>query len=235
MYCFLELFLCTHVTKSVDFIDELWYRKGSYVHYEREVILEDKAPPPRECLWTPTMSMPPGSHQVLGRTCRRWVRDIGAGRTRWRSAENIGVGSYKLASHTRLGDPSWGVSCSRWLSTMGITLSSLFRAFPVFLLRSFVYAHIHRQRQGEGRGSRWGGLPTFAEVVLVSVLVDLAFGVVFAVFGIRSHSCSCLLAVDGQVVGTHCVGRCVQAIFTAFTILVALTDLGDVVVAQLAG
>ncbi|KIJ90615.1 hypothetical protein K443DRAFT_15069 [Laccaria amethystina LaAM-08-1] len=39
--------------------------------------------------------------------------------------------------------------------------------------------------------------PTFTEVVLAGVLVNLAFGVVFTVFGVRSHSCSRLLAVNG--------------------------------------
>ena len=66
---------------------------------------------------------------------------------------------------------------------------------------------------------RWGGLPTFTGVVLVGVLVDLAFEVVFVVFDIRSHLCSCLLAINGQVVGTHGVGQCVQAVFTVFTVL----------------
>ena len=84
-------------------------------------MLEDVAPPPQEQLGTPTMSVPPGSRQilaacislalgptrrrwarnrgvgpytsVLGCTRRRWVRDVGAGHTRWRSAQNIGVGS----------------------------------------------------------------------------------------------------------------------------------------------
>ena len=38
----------------------------------------------------------------------------------------------------------------------------------------------------EGRGSRWGGLPTFA-VVLADVLVGFrVVGVVFAIFGVRS-------------------------------------------------
>ena len=66
---------------------------------------------------------------------------------------------------------------------------------------------------------RWGGLPTFAGVVLVGVLVDLVFEVVFAVFNVHSHLCSCLLAINGQVVGTHSVGWCVQAVFMVFTVL----------------
>src|SRR6266567_7046043 len=54
----------THVTNSVKFIDKLWYRKGCYVHYEREVMLEDVATP-RERSETPMTSMPPGSRQIL--------------------------------------------------------------------------------------------------------------------------------------------------------------------------
>ena len=64
-----------------------------------------------------------------------------------------------------------------------------------------------------------GGLPTFTEVVLASVLVNLAFGVVFVVFGIHLHSCSCLLAIDGQMVGTHGIGQFVKAVFTVFMVL----------------
>ena len=48
------------------------------------------------------------------------------------------------------------------------------------------------------------------------------------------HSGSCLLTIDmaeRQVVGVDGVGRWVYAVFTAFTVPVALTDLGDVVVA----
>ena len=48
-------------------------------------------------------------------------------------------------------------------------------------------------------------------------------------FAVHLHSCSCLLAIDGQVVGTQGVGQCVQAIFTVFMVL------GDMVVALLAG
>ena len=66
---------------------------------------------------------------------------------------------------------------------------------------------------------RWGGLPTFVGVVLVSVLVDLAFEVVFVVFNVHSHLCLCLLAINGQVVGTHSIGWCVQAVFTVFMVL----------------
>ena len=64
-----------------------------------------------------------------------------------------------------------------------------------------------------------GWVPTFAGVVLADVFVDLVFKVVFAVFGVRSHACSCLLAVDGQMVGTHSIGWCFQAAFMAFTAL----------------
>lgn len=61
-----------------------------------------------------------------------------------------------------------------------------------------------------------GWVPTFAGVVLVDILVDLAFRVVFDVFGVCSHSFSCVLAIDGQVVGAHSVGWCVQDVFTVF-------------------
>jgi len=98
----------------------------------------------------------------------------------------------------------------------GIALSSLFCAFPA---STFCVCPHPSTRQGEGRGSRWGGLPTFAGVVLVGILVDLAFEVVFVVFDVRSHSCLCLLAIDRQVVGTHGVGQRVQSIFTGFTVL----------------
>ena len=87
------------------------------------------------------------------------------------------------------------------------------------LLQCFVYTHIPQQQQGEGRGSRWGGLLTFTGVVLASNLVNLAIKVVFMVFDVCLHLCSCLLAIDGQVVGTHGVGQCVQAIFMVFTVL----------------
>ena len=61
---------------------------------------------------------------------------------------------------------------------------------------------------------RWGGLPTFAGVVLAEVSV---FRVVFAVF-------LCLFAfvfasVGRQRTGTHDVGWCVKAVFMAFTVL----------------
>ena len=48
--------------------------------------------------------------------------------------------------------------------------------------------------------------------VLADVLVVFVFGVVFAIFGIRSRSYSRLLAVDGEVVGTHGVWWCVQPV-----------------------
>jgi len=68
--------------------------------------------------------------EVLGCTCQHWVRDISVGCTGWCSAQNIGVGLYMLALHTHLGNPSWGVSCSWWLSMMGITLVSCFPCVP---------------------------------------------------------------------------------------------------------
>ena len=60
-------------------------------------------------------------------------------------------------------------------------------------------------------------MPTSTGVVLADVLVDLVVGVIFTVVGVRSRPCSCSLAVDGQVLGTHGVGWCVEAVFTAFT------------------
>ena len=82
----------------------------------------------------------------------------------------------------------------------------------VFLLRYFVYTHIPWQ-EGEGWGSRWGGLPTFSGVVLADILVDFVFGVIFTISGICSHSCLCLLAINREVVGTHGVWWCVLAVF----------------------
>ena len=152
------------------------------------------------CHWVPTRSSPSAvwavhtgiwlETSVLGRTCRGWVRDFGANRTRWRSAQNIGVGSYRIrilailpgVFHVRGG-------CQRWDSPVVLVL-----CFPCF---DVLCTPTSLDKQGEGRGSRWGGLPTFAGVVLVGVLVDLAFEVVFTVFDVRSHSCSCLLAIDG--------------------------------------
>ena len=61
---------------------------------------------------------------VLGFTCRYWIRDVGAGRTRSCSAPNLGVGSYMLA----LGPTQWcwarngGVgpyTCRRWVRDVG--------------------------------------------------------------------------------------------------------------------
>jgi len=55
-----------------------------------------------------------------------------------------------------------------------------------------------------------------------------------AVLGVRSRSHSYLLAVDvadRRLAGADDVGRCVYAVFAAFTVLVALADLGDVAVA----
>ena len=63
---------------------------------------------------------------------------------------------------------------------------------------------------------QWCGLLTFTGVVLADVLV---FGVVLAVFSVRSHPCLCWLTIDRQVLGTHSVGWCVKAVFTAFTAL----------------
>ena len=84
---------------------------------------------------------------------------------------------------------------------------------------------------GEGSALRWGGLPTSAGVVLAHVLVDLVVGVVFTVFGVCSHLCSCLLAIDGQMLGTHGIGWCVKVVFTAFTVFCD-AHLGNVVVAS---
>ena len=49
--------------------------------------------------------------------------------------------------------------------------------------------------------------------VLADDLVVFVFRVVFAIFGVRSRSCSHLLAVNGEVVGTHGVWWCVQPDF----------------------
>ena len=110
------------------------------------MILEDIAPPPRErlgalqcpCHRVPTRSSPSAvwavhtgvrlETSVLGRTCRCWVRDVGASRSRWRSAQNIGVGSYPIrilailpgVFHVRGG-------CQRWDSPVVLVL-----CFPCF-------------------------------------------------------------------------------------------------------
>ena len=62
-------------------------------------------------------------------------------------------------------------------------------------------------------------------------------GVVLAEVGLWGGFCrfwcpfAFLLAVDGQVLGTHGIGWCVQAIFMAFKAPgVMLTDLGNVAV-----
>jgi len=113
---------------------------------------------------------------------------------------------------SHLGHPSWGVSCSWWPSMMGITLSSLScvpastfcaHPHPLMTTRGGVRfkvgwaAHIHRGCPGRsfGRFGVRGGFRGFLALV-------------------RIHVC-----VDGQVVGTHGVGRCVQAVFTAFMAL----------------
>jgi len=64
---------------------------------------------------------------------------------------------------------------------------------------------------------RWGGLPTFAGVVLAEVSVVLVFGVVFAVF-LRPLA-FVFTSVGRRQTGTHGVGRCVKAVFMAFTAL----------------
>lgn len=86
-------------------------------------------------------------------------------------------------------------------------------------------------RDGDKGRFEVGWAPTFAGVVLADVFVDLVFEVVFAVFGVRSHACSCLLAVVGQMVGTHGVGWCVRALSRRSQPWVMLTDLGNVVAA----
>ena len=58
---------------------------------------------------------------------------------------------------------------------------------------------------------RWGGLPTFAGVVL-----DV-FRVVFAVF-LRLFA-FVFVSVGHRQTGTHGVGQCVKAVFMAFTVL----------------
>lgn len=59
----------------------------------------------------------------------------------------------------------------------------------------------------------FSGQPTFAGLVLGDVLVVLVLGVVVAIFGSCSRSCVRLLAVNGQLVGTHSVGLCFQTVF----------------------
>ena len=98
--------------------------------------------------------------------------------------------------------------CWRWGAHAGDWLEVDKHRSRVLLAFTFASATTRRG----GASFEVGGPPTFAGVLLVD---DLVFGVVFAVFGVRSHSC--LLAVDGQVLGIHGVGWCVEAVFTAFT------------------
>ena len=86
------------------------------------------------------------------------------------------------------------------LDDLGSRLAPSHPTITILLLLTIAVAQSPRP---EGRrASRWGGLPTSVGVVLANVFVDLVFGVVFTVFGVRSHPCSCLLAVDGHV-GIH--------------------------------
>jgi len=109
------------------------------------VILEDIAPPREHlgplrspCHWVPTRSSPSAvwavhtgiwlETLVLGRTCRGWVRDVGANRTRWRSAQNIGVGSYRIHILAILpGVFRVRGGCQRWDSPVVLVL-----CFPCF-------------------------------------------------------------------------------------------------------
>ena len=60
--------------------------------------------------------------------------------------------------------------------------------------------------------------------MLANVFVDWVFGVVFTVFGVRSHPCSCLLAVDGQVLGTRVLGGVSRPFSQHSLACVMLTD-----------
>ena len=83
-----------------------------------------------------------------------------------------------------------------------------------------VGVHVHVLNDNKGSGALQGGMGcSHSRGLLADILVDLVFGMVFTVFGVRSHLCSCLLAVDRQVLGTHGVGWCVEAVFTPFTAL----------------
>ena len=165
------------------------------------MILEDIAPPPHEhlgplqcpCHQVPTRSSPSAvwavhtgvqlETSVLGLRCQCWLFTLvlGSKNRCW------------VILHTHFGNPSHVCSgCQQWDSPVILVLC--FPCFNVLCMPT------------EGQGSRWGGLPTFTGVVLVSLLVDLAFEVVFAVFDIHLHSCSCLLAINRQVVGTHSIG-----------------------------
>jgi len=64
---------------------------------------------------------------------------------------------------------------------------------------------------------RWGGLPTFAGVVLAEVSVILVFGVVFAVF--LCPFAFVFVPVGRLQTGTHGVGWCVKVVFMVFTVL----------------
>ena len=125
-------------------------------------------------------------------------------------------GSASIHVHVRalshLGHPSWGVSCSWWPSTMGITLLSL-SCVPA----SMFCAHPHPSMTTRG-GARF-------EVGWAAHIHGGCPGRNFHRFGVQGGFCSFLVLVricvrvDRQVVGTHSVGRCVQAVFTAFMAL----------------
>jgi len=110
--------------------------------------------------------------------------------------------------------------CQQWDSPVVLVL-----AFPA---STFCVRPHPLTRQGEGRGSRWGGLPIFTGVVLVGVLVDLAFKVVFMVFDV------CWLSMDRWWV-LMVLGGVSRPFSECSWSWEVLTDLGDVVAALLAG
>ena len=90
------------------------------------MILEDKTPPPCERLGTPTMSMPPGSHQILavcslGCTCQCLARNRGVGLYMPALGSRHQCGLYRLV----LSSKYWcwvvyaGIAYTSWQSFLG--------------------------------------------------------------------------------------------------------------------
>ena len=119
---------CTHVIDSEKFIDRSWYRKECYIHYGRDMMLEDV--PASRTVRNPydvnatSDQVPTRSSLSAGRW--NWARHGGVGLYAWvssyirrRLARNGGCGSYtlKLGHTLELGctHGSWAVHNGVWL------------------------------------------------------------------------------------------------------------------------
>ena len=158
------------------FYEQPMVHKACYIHYKRQVMLEDYV----ESDYHGT-SIPP--HRVPAKSSPSAVC--------WR----------------------WGAHAGVWLEVD--------KHRPQVLL-AFTFASATTRRGGAS--FKVGGLPTFAGVLLVD---DLVFGVVFAVFGVRSHSFVCWPSMDRCCVFT--VLGSVLRPFSRHSLM--LTDLCYVVVA----